>query len=415
MKRKILMVAFLAMVIGLAACGKQDKSSKTKIEVFSSKSENQLIFQDLVKEFEAENPDIDVVFTSPADAGTVLRTRLVKDDIPNVIAYGGDMTYTELANVGMLKDFSQEKLVSDLSPAYVQMTKDLQNDQEKLYGIPYATNASGVIYNVDLFEKYHLEIPKTWQEFIALCEFFKKEGITPIEGTFKDAWTLQSVFNPLAGILSPEGFMHERRDGNQLFQDEWQPVFEKLATIMTYTQKDAMGTSYADGVQALAKGEAAMLINGTWAIPEVMKANESANVKIFALPASDVAEDNFATSGVDVMLMIGKETPNQAASLRFITFLTEKNQAQRYSEDQFAFSAVEGVTQEDASLADLSPLIESGKVNDFVDHLLPNGYDLGALLSEFAMNQTSKPQNLETNIKQILIKMDEAYDASYVE
>ncbi len=415
MKRIIVMAALLLMAVGLSACSGQDANSKTKIEVFSSKSENQLIFQELVEEFEEKNADIDVVFTSPADAGTVLRTRLVKEDIPNIIAYGGDMTYTELANVGMLEDLSQEKIVSDLSPAYVQMTKDLQKDQEKLFGVPYATNASGVIYNVALFEKYDLAIPKTWSEFIELCEFFKKEGITPVEGTFKDAWTLQSVFNPLAGILSPEGFMRERRLGNTLFQDEWQPVFEKLATIMSYTQKDAMGTSYPDGIQAFAKGQAAMLINGTWAIPEVVKANAEANVKIFALPASDTEADNFATSGVDVMLMVGKDTPNQEASIRFIEFVTEKNQAQRYSEDQFAFSAVTGVEQKDPSLTDLTPLIEAGKVNDFVDHLLPNGYDLGALLSEFAMMQTSDPQNLAQNTEKILIKMDQAYDAAYVE
>ena len=209
--------------------------------------------------------------------------------------------------------------------------------------------------------------------------------------------------------------MRERRLGNTLFQDEWQPVFEKLATIMSYTQKDAMGTSYPDGIQAFAKGQAAMLINGTWAIPEVVKANAEANVKIFALPASDTEADNFATSGVDVMLMVGKDTPNQEASIRFIEFVTEKNQAQRYSEDQFAFSAVTGVEQKDPSLTDLTPLIEAGKVNDFVDHLLPNGYDLGALLSEFAMMQTSDPQNLAQNTEKILIKMDQAYDAAYVE
>ena len=145
MKRIIVMAALLLMAVGLSACSGQDANSKTKIEVFSSKSENQLIFQELVEEFEEKNADIDVVFTSPADAGTVLRTRLVKEDIPNIIAYGGDMTYTELANVGMLEDLSQEKIVSDLSPAYVQMTKDLQKDQEKLFGVPYATNASGVI------------------------------------------------------------------------------------------------------------------------------------------------------------------------------------------------------------------------------------------------------------------------------
>lgn len=415
MKNLLKVGIVLSVSFGLSGCSSTDEDSKTRIEIFSGKSENQMIFRELVEEYERENPDIDIVFTSPADAGTVLRTRLVKDDIPNVIAYGGDFTYTELADVGMLEDLSQESFVSNLAPSYVEITKDLQEDQDQLYGVPYAANASGVIYNIDLFEEYNLALPQTWDEFITVCQVFQENGITPIEGTFKDAWTLSSIFNPLAGILSSDDFMQKRKNGEERFVDKWQPTLEKLAEIMTYTQKDAMGTSYADGIQAVANGEAAMLINGTWAVPEVIKANPEANVKIFALPASNDLDENLVISGVDVMLMVGKDTPNRQESINFIEFLLEDKNAQKYSENQFSFSGKATVTQEDPLLSDIQPLIEAGKVNDFIDHLLPNGYDLGALLSEFALNQTSNPEKLDSNIKSILEKMDSAYDAANID
>lgn len=41
------------------------------------------------------------------------------------------------------------------------MVYDVNKDkEEKVYGVPYATNASGVIYNVDKFKEHGIEIPK---------------------------------------------------------------------------------------------------------------------------------------------------------------------------------------------------------------------------------------------------------------
>lgn len=416
MKKKNILFLFIVIVtISLFGCSNSNSKKKTEIELFSSKSENQLILQEFAKEYEEKNPDIKIILSMPADAGTVLRTRLVKNDIPTIIAYGGDFTYTELANVDMLEDLSDENFTKDIIPAYKEMTQALQADTSKLYGIPYVANASGVIYNVDLFKKYNISIPETWDEFINVCELFKEKGITPVEGTFKDAWTLQALFNPIAGVLSPDEFMRQRKENKVTFEEGWPTVLSEMATVMSYTQKDAMGTNYADGIQAFAKGDAAMLVNGTWAIPEVVKANEDIDVNIFPLPASNDTSKNVVTSGVDVMLMIGKGTKNQEEAKDFIRFLLDKQQMTRYCEDQFAFSAIQGVEQNAPTLSGITPMIQEGKVTDFTDHLLPNGYDLASLLSEFALNQTKDSSNLKKNSESILKKMDEAYDVANVE
>lgn len=413
--KKIKKIGCLALTIGLlgmSGCGANKETSQTTIEIFNNKSENQQIMKTFIKEYEEINPDVKVVFSSPPDAGTVLRTRLVKNDIPNIIAFGGDITYTELADVGMLEDLSNESFVENIVPAYKDMTIDLQKEKDKLFGVPYATNASGVIYNEEIFKELGLSIPKTWDEFLEVCRVIKESGTTPIEATYKDAWTLTALFNPLAGILADENLMENRKSDKQLFEKGWIQPLEQLSEVMTFTQKDAMGTGYADGIQAFAKGESAMLINGTWAIPEVQKANPDMKVSLFALPASNDVAKNRVTSGVDVMFMVGKDTENQKESKDFIEFLLQKEQAERYIDNQFAFSAQKGVKQLNPSLRNVSPMIEDGQVTDFIDHFLPNGYDIAALLSEFALNQNKENADTSKNIKQILKKMDKAYDAS---
>ena len=69
--------------------------------------------------------------------------------------------YTEVESAGMLVDLSGEDYISTVQESYLQMVYDVNKDkEEKAYGVPYATNASGVIYNVDKFEEYGIEIPK---------------------------------------------------------------------------------------------------------------------------------------------------------------------------------------------------------------------------------------------------------------
>lgn len=161
--------------------GKSADSGVTQLEFFSSKMENVSTMQKLVDKFNTQNTDVQVTLNSPADAGTVLKTRMTKDDLPDIIAYGGDNIYTELTEAGILLDLSDQEVLKTINSSYMQMVYDINGDKaEKAYGIPFASNASGIIYNVDLFQKAGVEIPETWDELIEVCEKLTAAGIQPL-------------------------------------------------------------------------------------------------------------------------------------------------------------------------------------------------------------------------------------------
>ena len=56
--------------------------------------------------------------------------------------------------------------------------------------------------------------------------------------------------------------------------------------------------------------------------------------------------------------------------------MVQKENAQLYAEEQFAFSAVKGVEQNDPSVAGVKADIEAGNVVDFPDHYYPSGYEM---------------------------------------
>ena len=96
-------------VTGCGSSSEGESSAKgTELELFSSKAENKDILQKLVDKFNETHKDVTIKITAPADAGTVLKTRMAKNDMPDIVAMGGDNNYTEVESAGMLVDLSSE-------------------------------------------------------------------------------------------------------------------------------------------------------------------------------------------------------------------------------------------------------------------------------------------------------------------
>lgn len=326
---------------------------------------------------------------------------------------GGDATFAELQKAGVLEDLSSQSYVGNLQDSYKKMVTDLYED-EGLYGAPYATNASGVLYNKDIFEKAGVKVPKTWDEFIAAIEKLESAGIQPFELTFKDTWTCLPAWNSLAPDLQPTNFTDDRKKNKTTFADTHEEIAEKYLKILNYAQDDFMGTTYVDGNKAFAEGKAAMMINGNWAISEFKKTNPNMNVDMFAFPSSNDSSKNYVTSGVDALFAVAKDSKVKEAANKFVQFIMEKENAEKYAVNQFAFSAVKGVEQKDVALAGVKADIEAGKVANFPDHYYPAGFDLATLLSSFSLNETNGMDEKQ-NINEFLKMCDEAYNTANVE
>ena len=391
MKGKKLTALGLAAVMGmslLAGCsggsaetGKETKKTsdgKTELELFGTKTENKETLQKLVDAYNESQDKVTVKLTQPADAGTVLKTRMTKNDLPDMVAMGGDFNYAELQSAGVLTDLSGEAFLDNINESYINMLYALNKDQEeKSYGVPYATNSSGIIYNKDIFAENSVEIPTTFSELMEACEKLEAAGVTPFELTFKDAWTILPAWNSMAPVMQPENFYNDKREGKATFEGTHEAVLENYLKLVEHAQKDYMGTSYDDGNKKFA--------------------------------ATDDVEKNKVTSGVDVLLGITTNCGDTDSAKDFISFMVQEENAQLYADEQFAFSAVKGVEQNDPSVAGVKADIEAGNVVDFPDHYYPSGFDLSAALSNFFLEKENGKDD-SANIAATLKKLDTDYD-----
>ena len=374
------------MTAGLAGCGNSTAGTVT-LDFFQYKAEAADWFTAKAKEFEKTHPNIKVNVNNSSDATTDLRTRLVKNREPDVITINGDINFGMLAEAGVFHDFTDDDIVDELNPGMVNIAKSLvqTNDESKkrLYGLPYAGNASGYIINADVWEQAGEDPdnpPQTWSEFIDLLQRFKSKGIVPIEASTADPWTLQAPLASLNSTLVPESEYLSLKDGSKKFSDLWGTVSDQLVEIyQNYTQKNPAVT-YQQATQDLAAGKAAILPLGTYAIPQIRLINSDANLRFAQMPATDNAEEQQLTAGDDVILTMGAHTKHEKEAREFIDFLMNDENIKDYSKQQSAFTPYKETYVGDEALNGVLDFYQAGKLADFCDHYVPASINLAGFL-----------------------------------
>ncbi len=88
-----------------------------------------------------------------------------------------------------LVDLTNDPAIANVDPSFLPVVT--QNG--KVYGAPWGTAiGGGILYNKDVYSKLGLQIPKTWNDFLANADKIKAAGITPVIETFKaHTWTSQ--------------------------------------------------------------------------------------------------------------------------------------------------------------------------------------------------------------------------------
>lgn len=392
-RAKALAAALAATV--LAGCAAPPAEPVVTLDFFQFKPEAVQEFAGLIKEFEAANPGIRVVQNNVPDPDTAIRTLLVKNKTPDVLTLNGNASFGLLAGACVFADLSQEPSAKEVLPE----VQDILNangrcEGSEVNGLSLANNASGILYNPELFAKHGVSVPQTWDELIAAAETFKAKGVAPFYMTLKDAWTTSPALVNLAAQLQPEGFFGrlsaagaDRENSPVSFSKDYQEVADKLLQLFQYAQPGAAGVDYGTGNKAFADGKAAMYLNGSFAVPAIRAANPDAKIASFPYPVTNDPARTTVVSGVDVALAVGRETPRRAEALKFIGFLMSRDVVDRYARNQSAFAPIQDAApQQDPALQGMATYFTAGKVDGYMDHRLPPSIPLVNITQQFVLD-----------------------------
>lgn len=392
-KRNHLTCLILAAAISsllLTGCSStSDSSGKTEIRMIQYKPEAVAAFEEIEERFNATHDDIVLKIESPNEAMTILKTRLIKEDYPDIVGIGGDINYSNFLDAELFMDISDFDGISDIKPSYMQIEKDLEFiPQDGVYALPYVANCAGILYNKDMFEENDWEIPTTWTEFTALCETIQSSGQLPLYFGYKDTWTTLAPWNVLAVGLADADICSQVNAGNATFAEGYAEVADKMKVLLEYAEPNPYAYSYNDACTAFARGESAMYPIGSYAVPQILSVNPDMNIDSFTFPANENESDNVLNSGVDLQFSVMKECENKEAAYEVLRFLFDDETIQIYLDNQNAVPCKQGDFQLPSMLDGMKSYIEADRMSDFHDHHYPSEMSVDAMIQTYLMDES---------------------------
>ena len=376
---------------GLMGCGKQETAAgKTEIEIVSYKKEAVDTFNEIAEKFNETHDDIHLTIDSPNEAMTILKTRFIREDYPDIVVIGGDMDYSNFLDSDLFADISDLDVLSETKSSYLDMDKQLEFiPQEGTYALPYVANAAGILYNKDLFEEHGWKVPQTWSEFMALCEQIQSEGVQPLYFGFKDTWTCLAPWNALAVGLADPQLCSEVNNGTATFTKGYDETAEKIKALLGYGEANPTAYSYNDACTAFARGQSAMYTIGSYAIPQIKSVNPDMNIGTFTFPANEDEADNVLNSGIDVQFCVMKACKNKEAAYEVLRFLYEDDTIRTYLDEQGGIACKQGDFQLSSELEGVRPYIESDRMADFQDHHYPSEMSVDAMIQTYLLDDSA--------------------------
>lgn len=268
------------------------------------------------------------------EGDNIVKTRLASGEMADLCAYNSGSLLSALNPSEYFIDITNEDFASRLDDGYAAAV----SVDGATYGIPLCSSYAGaVIYNKAMYEEYGLSVPKTWDEFIANCETLKAAGETAVLGTYSDSWTSQVTF--LGDFYNVQAadptFVTEFEAGNTKYATNEAALssWKKLAALSDYYNEDYLATTYNDGCDIMADGDAAHWIILTQALSNVysLYGKETVdNLGVFAVPGDD-ADNNGLTVWYPTSMYGNKNSGKTEDILRFMEFYVSDEALDAYT------------------------------------------------------------------------------------
>lgn len=317
------------VLAGCSAGGGDDGKVELTILVDSTETTVATV-QALADAFTEKNPDITISLENRpqgSEGDNVVKTRLQTGDMTDLFYYNSGSLLQALAPEQTLVDLSGESYMDVVSDTF----KEGVTAGDGVYGVPVGNAmGGGVLYNKKVYADLGLEVPLTWDDFIANSEAIKAAGIDPIIQTYgaDSTWTSQlfvlgDFYNVEAGnpgwadeFTANEAHFSDTPAAQAGF-DHLQEGFEK-----GLWNADFGTATYADGIQKLATGAGAQYPMLTFAITEIQNnfADNLNDIGFFAIPGDD-ADNAGMTTWLSAAFYVPQGGDHEDAAKQFLAFV----------------------------------------------------------------------------------------------
>ena len=353
MKKRIALALAMAICLSLlCTVALADKVTVNFFHRWPNEPKNSYI-NSLIDEFEAANPDIDIVSDCVLNDSYKEKIRVLvsTDALPDVFfswsgVFGENLTRS--GRVLALDDVMARD--SEWSSQIVEGQWAPFNYNGKQYGAPWSMDGKAFFYNVDVFNELGIEIPTTLNELYAVCEKLKENGYDePISAGFSAPWAVSHYLGTICQrVVDPEVLAKDYTGGGD-FSDpayiEALNIFKKLGEYMT---SDPCSVDHEFARNAFIMGVSPMCYMQL-AEMKYMRDDEALNYAFFNFPAVEdgKGDPGQLTGAPEGMMISATAKPEvQEAAIKFMEFVISKEGGHRMIAECGEISCVKGAWDE---------------------------------------------------------------------
>ncbi|MGP9539488.1 ABC transporter substrate-binding protein [Brachybacterium sp. AOP43-C2-M15] len=354
-------------------------SGASQLTLYQSKPEAIPYFSQLSAEFALSQDR----FSVQHDIATNLSASFVRNNPPDLGCLNYNLEMGRFMERGALADLSDLPEAGRIRDDVAELADWYPTYEGRTSVLPYSVTAASVIYNRRIFEEHGLEVPTTWDEFLAVCETLQGADVTPIYGTFLDPWTIaQGLFDyTVGGLVDVRDFYQKMNeigedvgpDSEVSFRGTLLEPVQRMLELVPFVNRDAHNRAYGDGNTAFAQEQAAMYFQGPWAFGEIAKAGTDLDLGTFPLPMTDDPADLKVRVNIDLSLWVPEAANEQEGAREFAQFLMRPEIQNAYNEEFLAFGTTDDAPPvSDDRIAEMQGYYDEGRFYMGASQFIPN-------------------------------------------
>ena len=275
------MASILALgTLGLAGCGTQAPTPSAapkaqQLQIFSwwTGVASSKALDSLIGVFNKQYPKIHVINEAVAggagsNAKAVLETRMEAGNPPGTFQVhagnGSLLSWIQAGDMAPLNSLYKQEGWYNVFP---QSLLNMLTVNGNIYAVPVDMQRANVLwYNPQLFTKYNLTPPTTFQQFFADAKVFQSHGVTPLALANHGNWESTLLYSDvLLGTVGPVQYQNLLTGKASWNSPGVVTASNNFLKMMTYTNSDYSALHWQQADQMVAQGQAAMNVMGDWA------------------------------------------------------------------------------------------------------------------------------------------------------
>lgn len=357
--RLVAVGAAVGMLIPLAACGSatadNGKTTLTMVESLTTPVRTKIL-KKLIKDFEADNPDIKVDLVSPPtdSADRTIQQMLQSGEGIDVLEVR-DITVGGFSKNGWLDDLSSDvKSWDGWNKLTDNAKKSAQGDSGKIWYLPYGFYGLSLFYRTDLIKQAGFnEPPKSWDDLLkqasAIQNADKKQyGYAFRGGSNSDSNAVAIIEAYVADKLDTSNAF-KLKDGKTIFSaPEAKDAMETYLKIFKKASPpSSVSWGYPEMVEGFSNGSTAFLLQDPEVISTLAKSTSITEDQWDTAPLltgpTGKAVQPIAAAGWG----IAKSSEHQKAALKLVEYLASEKPATTFASENSLVPIVKSAINSD--------------------------------------------------------------------